>query len=83
MARNKNRCERLLCPNSVIRCSAVHSCIQERSVADVTFEGHFENVVKSINYVSALFQIPSLYTIKAFIWPLVRATPPPEVLHKI
>jgi len=55
MARNSNSCETLLCPSSVIRLSAVPSCVQEHSVADVRFEGHFENVVKSINYVSALF----------------------------
>lgn len=31
-----------------------------------------KNMVKSINYVSALFWIPSSYTKKAFIWPLGR-----------
>lgn len=48
MIKNKHSYERLLCSSSVIRCSAVHSCLQGHSVADFRFERHFKNVVRSM-----------------------------------
>lgn len=64
-----------------MRCSAVHSCIQGHTVADFKFEGHFKNMVKSINYVS--FLDCQLLYYKSIYLAFSKTTPSSDVLHKI